>query len=134
MLAQVVDRGQKSKPGMGRDQRAHRLLLGRADLENQVSARHEKSDRLIDQAGNDSEAVCPAVEREVRLVLTHADFESGDLAGGDVGRVGKDGVKRCLAGNRLEQVTQAKVDATGQAVLGGILAPARGRQKTRRWP
>ncbi len=91
MVAQVVDRGQKFKPGMSLDQERHWLLLGRADLENQVSARLEQGDRLIDQPGDDSETVVAAVKCEVRLVVAHAGFERGDLAGGDVRRVGKDG-------------------------------------------
>ena len=78
MVAQVVDRGEKIKPGVSLDQGAHRLFLGRADLENQVSARLEQDDRLIDQPGDDSETVFAAVKREVRLVLAHSGFEIGE--------------------------------------------------------
>jgi hypothetical protein len=80
------------------------------------------------RAGDDPvverEAVCPAVERDRRLV---ADLgrERRDDCGGDVGRIRRDKIEPLVC-DRPPQIADADVDAIGDGVALGVSASERG--------
>ena len=82
----------------------------------------EQGNRLLDQAGDHAKTVGTAIKGRVGLVIAHPGLQGRDHIGRDVRGVGDDQIKRRLRGNRLEQVTQAEVDAIGHAVPPRILA------------
>ncbi len=108
-------------------QGADGLLLGRADLQDQVPLGPQRRGGLLDEPGDHAQTIAPSVERSVRFVLAHAGLQRRDHRGRDIRRVGNNDVERWLAGGRLQQVPQAEVDAIRHAVPHRVLAGQRQR-------
>ena len=64
--------------------------LARADLHRERATGNEPARRLLDDLAHEVEAIGPAVEREVRLVIADVGLQCRDLARRDVRRVRDD--------------------------------------------
>ncbi len=93
-----------------------------ADLQDQVPASFEEGNRLVDQAGDRSQAVGTAIKGKVGLVIANSWLQSRNHMGRNVGRVGDNEVKSRISRNRFQQVAQTEIDAPRDAVSRRVLA------------
>ncbi len=77
---------------------------------------------LLDQRGDDAEAILAAVEGEMGLVVADARLEHRDDIGPDIRRVRDDRVERAVGSDGIEQVPEAEIDAIPQAK--GLCVPS----------
>ncbi len=79
MIGRVANRRGQLQCGLGGDQVADGALLGRTDLQDQMAAGLQMGRGLRDDPGDDRQAVGPAVESEVGLVVADAGLQGGDV-------------------------------------------------------
>src|ERR1039458_6861294 len=132
-LLEVVDESEGVPAG---EQRGDGVTLAVTDFEGEQASGFECGARLGDEAAIDFEAVRTGKERGGGFEVANLGMQSGAVGGGDVGRIGDDGVppqraKTARRGPRsveggfagcecVEQVGFDEADAAGEVVAGGI--------------
>lgn len=132
-LLEVVDEAEGIPAA---EQRGDSVTLAMTDLERKQASGFERDARLGDEAAIDLEAVRTGKERGGGFEVANLGVQSGAVGGGDVGRIGDDGVppqraKTPRRGPRsveggfagcecVEQVGFDEADAAGEVVAGGI--------------
>ena len=93
------------------EQRAHRVGLLDAHLDEQPPARREVSRRLARDAAVEAERVVAGVEREPRLEVAHLRHQLRQLALTDVRRIDGDAGKALARRDHLEQIAAPRIDS-----------------------
>ena len=146
---EIAMRREIDEPRRGR-QRLHRIGLAGADFDKEPARRRKQPGDLRRQRAVGVEPVGAAVEREPRVVLPDLARQAGDVAAGNVGRIGDDQIEgpfealgpvgdanldprdeaeRLEIGVRLRRRAGAEIDA--DAARGGKFAQQRREQRAR---
>ena len=102
MIGVVAHRRRKCQALLRGQEISDRGLLIGAYLQNQATARFKKTYRLIDQRGNDPEAIEAAIQSAMRLEITNPSLKLRDDLRGDIGRIRDDHVERAFVRDRIE--------------------------------
>jgi hypothetical protein len=116
-LLEVVEEGDVFP---GREKGCEGVALAVADLEGEKTAGRKGGEGLRDEAAIDGEAVGAGVKRGAGLEVADFGVEGDGVGGGDVGRVGDDGVEESAARDGSEEIGLEEVDAGVDGVGLGV--------------
>ena len=120
-MLEIVDEAEVAPAG---EKIGHGVALVVADLEGEQAVGFECGVGLRDEAAVDVEAGWAGVQRGFGLVVADLGMQGFAVGGGDVGRVGDDGVpSHFLRGDSFKAVHQIgldEADAGGEVVARGV--------------